>query len=352
MEDKFIKIIDEIFELMENEECKSYVYRDDVLYIIDKERGIDFKAKLGNNNFYFKNNNTGEIFIFTQKYLNDNVIIQNVLKDNGVSRCFYSYLKNDSFVKLITLMKKDNNEDLIYENTDLTGKDRHALIRYANENMTLNNAKIVKSEDFITEDGFSIEENDDDELDYDEKEENIDDIFKDVYFMPEGEEYDYEEYSEEYEEKYDDESNEFDIVKDENKSILEHFENLSVADFHDIISEGIDNFENGDNEDQKDDVEMILEYYEPINIRINGEMIEDKEKILIASDLDVITEEINLQSDFLSEGAYNLKMLIKELQKNMNEIKNGIFEEENGHNVARDNGYNFFEGFDGSNLEK
>ena len=66
MEEELLGLIEKVLELMENDECKSYVYTKNRLHIIDKEENIDFEAKLSNNNYYFKDNINNNMYIFVK----------------------------------------------------------------------------------------------------------------------------------------------------------------------------------------------------------------------------------------------------------------------------------------------
>ena len=56
MEEIIMNEIDVIIQMLEESEYDAYTFSDNKLHIIDKEKEIDFQAKLANNNYYFKDN--------------------------------------------------------------------------------------------------------------------------------------------------------------------------------------------------------------------------------------------------------------------------------------------------------
>ena len=83
MGEEFAKKVDKIVELLESGEDSLYTYDEDkkIFKMFDKKRDINLTAKLEKNNFYFKDDISGKVYIFVKKYLNKNTTIQQILMD-------------------------------------------------------------------------------------------------------------------------------------------------------------------------------------------------------------------------------------------------------------------------------
>lgn len=343
MEEELLGLIEKVLELMENDECKSYVYTKNRLHIIDKEENIDFEAKLSNNNYYFKDNINNNMYIFVKKYLNNNTTVQKILMDNGEEQFYYSFLERDTYLKMARLIRKQGNEYLICDNSDLMNKTDKQLLQYADQNLSAQ-GNIGEGEPetpnrdetrkFIMElqhaqEYFDMHNSDEDYSDIDdiddyESYENEDgdsyELDEDEFSALFDEEFD-EDFNEEYDEEYD-ENDEFldgDLIQDEPNAISAAFENKTIAEYKNEIDEQVKQSASKSQTDQKEDLNILIDYYRPYKLMINGRPVEGRAKILMAGECDVIVEEKYFESVMMNEGASNLKMTIDAVQKFLEE---------------------------------
>lgn len=133
MDNEFLDKIDEIIDMLEDNEYKSYLFKDNKFHIIDKEKDIDFTVKLGINNYYYKDNSLGLTYIFSKKYLNEDTTIQQILVEDKSEKCYYAFLERNNLVEFIRIVRKDEKGSFICDNNNLMKKNFKEIIDYANE---------------------------------------------------------------------------------------------------------------------------------------------------------------------------------------------------------------------------
>lgn len=320
MEDELLVLIEKVLELMENDECKSYVYSKNKFHIIDAAEDIDFEAKLGNNNYYFKDNINKKFYIFAKKYLDNNTTVQKILMDNGEDQFYYSFIERDTYIKLARLIRKHKDEYIICDNSSLMNKTDKQLLQYADQNLSSqgNNAEneLVTSDRDETR-KFIIElQHAQEYFDSHKDSEEDPDIEEDEFYN----DYD-DEYVDEFEDEFldDDEFLDGDLIPDEPNAISAAFENKTILEYQQEIDEQVKQSIKKQKTGQKEDLNILVDYYKPYRIRINGKNIEGRAKILMAGECDVIVEEKYFESVMMNEGASNLKMTIDAIQKFLEE---------------------------------
>lgn len=328
MEEELLKLIENVLELMENDECKSYTFNNNKLHIIDRDENIDFQAKLGNNSYYFRDNINNNTYIFVKKYLDNNTTVQKILMDNGEEQFYYSFIERDTFIKMARLIRKQGKEYIICDNTDLMNKSDQQLIQYADKNMSTQSSNEENIPDmpdreetrnFIKElqqarEYLDFHKDDEEYPDID----NIED-FEEYYdeYEDDYEEEHEQEYGEDYDEEFD-ENDEFidgDLVADEPNAISAAFENKTISEYKNEIDEQVKQSVAKKQTGQKEDLNILMDFYRPYKLVINGKQIEGRAKILMAGECEVIVEEKYFESVMMNEGASNLKMTIDAIQK-------------------------------------
>ena len=132
MGEEFVTKIDEIVELLESEEDSLYTYDEDkkIFKIFDKKRNINLIAKLEKNNFYFKDNISGKVYILVKKYLNKNTTIQQILIDDASDRYYCMFAEKNNDIELIRVVEKMQDDVMSCTNTDLLNKNGDEIIEY------------------------------------------------------------------------------------------------------------------------------------------------------------------------------------------------------------------------------
>lgn len=356
MDNEFLDKIDEIIDMLEDNEYKSYLFKDNKFHIIDKEKDIDFTVKLGINNYYYKDNSLGLTYIFSKKYLNEDTTIQQILVEDKSEKCYYAFLERNNLVELIRIVRKDEKGSFVCDNNNLMKKDFKEIIDYANEvfefednygcekefnilasnmedstnNIEFENDKISKSERKATDkyyvgnssvdnldkhNEYDSDEYDDDEYDNNEYDDNEyddeyddDEYDDDEYNVDEHDsnEYDDGEYDDEYEDGF---GYEYKQIEENNHSFLsDQFNKNTIADYETYILQ----------EESKENTNAITEYEEALlenlslyKLVINGNEIDGKAKIKIISDCEVVIEEKYDESILMNEGVQNLKSVLE-----------------------------------------
>ena len=340
MNNVLLEIIEEIIELFEDEKVKTYAYGNGKFHIIDKKNNIDFQAKLGNNNYYFKDNISGISFIKVKKYINSNTTIQQILIEENNENCYYSYLERDGYVSLVKAVRVEGEDSLVCNNFNVLNHTWEEIAEYADECFeNIDNLNSINAVEFEQYEDYekAIAEMEDNEIynafgyEY-ETEDEYDD--EDEY------EYDYEdEYEDEYDDEYDDEY-EYDnpddyydindeytyelkqIEDNERYGLSDVFEQNSIKDYETYIIRKEECEENGERYNQGEDhlpiseySEAIDEYYSDYSLRINGNEIDGEAKVRIIADCEAAIDEKAFESNMFDYAAINLKSVIEAVQK-------------------------------------
>lgn len=296
MGEEFVTKIDEIVELLESEEDSLYTYDEDkkIFKIFDKKRNINLIAKLEENNFYFKDNISGKVYILVKKYLNKNTTIQQILIDDASDRYYCMFAEKNNDIELIRVVEKMQDNVMSCTNTDLLNKNGDEIIEYMNETFCNKPYRRVEIEDdgcvvyLEYKIGNSDEYDNEQELDeYDEEQES------DEYA---GQEYD----------EYDDEQ-EYDetIESEEYNQYEENEEN------YENIEDEIDSEENNKLKDE----EILEQYFAPYKVRYNNEEIKGNEKQEIVLETETILDDCYYDSLTMSNVTKVLTEALRDKQR-------------------------------------
>lgn len=262
MEDNFIEVLDEIIDIIENNEHNSYYHnsKTNKFHIIDKNkyRTIDLEAKLGINSFYLKDNVLDFKYIYSKRYLDDTINMQQIYLDDGYDKKYYCFLENDTYVNLVACSCMKNNSDIICKNNLVFGKNSIEILNYAKKSF----------EQFLEE---------------------------------EKEKYDNSQ-REECEEEYDDEFDE--DYYDEEDSDYENTENLSPED-----------------EMEEDETSIILQIYKDYELKIDGVVNNNEIKSWLITELETDIEHAFYNSILIKSGIENLKMVVDAARKKLKDEK-------------------------------
>ncbi len=340
MEMVFMDEIEAIIEKLEYGSFESFAYKDNLFHIIDKEEQLDFQIKLGKNNYYFKDNINKSVYMFVKKYLDERTTLQKIFFDNGQEQFYYSYLEKDGFIKMARMIRKNNDEHIICDNTQLMGKSEDELIKYAYENWVTDedlnvdsNEKTDKSmQDVDIFDGkYAKDSSEEGEFKYinetDEEELNGNNLYEESSYydeyLDEDDMYEDETYGgypddEGIYEESDEDGMQEDYSEDE---IVENFEEITIPEFVDLVYEQAENYMLNDYERKEDDMRIVSKLYEPFVVVINGEEQYEINKILMAQECELIVESKFLSSIILSDVANEFKMVLDAINKNMDKGK-------------------------------
>ena len=273
MEDRMIDTIEKIIDLIENNNCKAYMYDKNRFHVIDKENNIDFEAKLAFNNYYYKDNINKLTYIKTKKYLGNDFTVQQILieDENNNEKCYYSYLECDSQTSLICVIRNDEKSSLICSNNEIVNHSWKDILEYAKETFE----PIDNSADIADEDDVYFDDEDDEDINDDYEEDEMDEIDDDI--------------------------------KD---------------DFEDGIKEILNNQE-GDKEDNNQESSQpnseyensIQEFYKRFKLLVNQNEVDGKAKVNAIVDLEVAVMKKYADSILLDEAVGNLKAVLDSIIK-------------------------------------
>ena len=273
MEDRMIDTIEKIIDLIENNNCKAYMYDKNRFHVIDKENNIDFEAKLAFNNYYYKDNINKLTYIKTKKYLGNDFTVQQILieDENNNEKCYYSYLECDSQTSLICVIRNDEKSSLICSNNEIVNHSWKDILEYAKETFE----PIDNSADIADEDDVYFDDEDDEDINDDYEEDEMDEIDDDI--------------------------------KD---------------DFEDGIKEILNNQE-GDKEDNNQESSQpnseyensIQEFYKRFKLLVNKNEVDGKAKVNAIVDLEVAVMKKYADSILLDEAVGNLKAVLDSIIK-------------------------------------
>ncbi len=349
MEQGFKVLIEKILDMLENDECESYYFANNRFHIVDDELELNLEIEVKDNQFCIRDNVSNAVYYFQKKYLDNETTNRKIIMKMDDEKIYYEFLERDCYIKFVRIIRKDDGNYMICENTELADKDDKTVLKIANEffqqfidandeehrdkesielkhaeqyfNKFLNNYKERHYNDYA--DDIS-EEYDDKYAEYDEKNES-EDYQEDEYYDEEemlSEEYgdDEEPFTEEdefiYESEFDDDDDDFDRELD-----FYDFEQQSIIDYRKTIEEKVQESQNSTYPEEEKDLQILLRNYEPIKVVINGEKIHGKEKILIAEDAEVITEDKYCASIQLVEEVNDFMLVLREIQKFMEDTQ-------------------------------
>lgn len=305
MNKALLDIIDEIIDSLENESFESFVYDNDKFYIVDKYNNIDFQAKLGNNNYYFRDNISGMSFMKVKKYINDNTSIQQILIQNEKEKCYYSYLERNGYIRLVRALRIEGNDSLVCNNFNVLNQSWKEIAKYADECF-----EDISNMDDIQATYIGVDVESDEELS------EIED--------------------DEYDEEYDDEDDydyELDQIDENEKyGLSDVFEQNSIQAYQTYIlakeeyeSKGEKYNQNKDRLPIGDYSEEIEDYYSSYQLWINKKEITGQAKCRIIADCEAAADENAFDSSMFDQAVINLKSVIEALQKqNIFDKNNGI----------------------------
>jgi hypothetical protein len=273
MEDGIVETIEKIIDLIENNNCKAYMYDKNRFHVIDKENNIDFEAKLAFNNYYYKDNINKLTYIKTKKYLGNDFTVQQILieDENNNEKCYYSYLECDSQTSLICVIRNDEKNSLICSNNEIVNHSWKDILEYAKETFE----PIDNSADIADEDDVYFDVEDDEDINDDYEEDEMDEIDDDI--------------------------------KD---------------DFEEGIKEILNNQE-GDKEDNNQESSQsnseyensIQEFYKRFKLLVNKNEVDGKAKVDAIVDLEVAVMKRYADSILLDEAVGNLKAVLDSIIK-------------------------------------
>lgn len=288
MGEEFAKKVDKIVELLESGEDSLYTYDEDkkIFKMFDKKRDINLTAKLEKNNFYFKDDISGKVYIFVKKYLNKNTTIQQILMDNGSDRCYCMFVEKNNDLELIKMVEKVQDEIMTCTNTNIINKSKEEIIQYMSE--TINNNIYIY-----------IEHEEIDEHEYDEYNQETDEHNKENN-----------EYNQEYDE-YDEYNQETDELDNEQEDDEWGFD-----------QEYDDEYDNDDIELQSEEEynklrneKLIEEFFASYKVKYDNEEIEGKEKQEIVLETETVLDEYYYDSLTMNNVAEVLTETLKNMQK-------------------------------------
>lgn len=328
-----LDIIDEIMDKLEENNFDAYTYTKRKFHIVDKNENIDFQAKLGNNNYYFKDNIRGLSVIKTKKYLNDNTTIQQLFIEEDKEKCFYSYLERNGYVNLVRAIRIDGNDSLVCNNFNVLNHTWDEIKEYADSCFEdTSDMEDVQSVEFAPDDEFltKIAEQEDDSIrkefysDADENEE-----YSEYYEEDDEYEHDYE-YEDDEE---DDEYESAQIEENEKYGLSDLFEKNTIHDYETYITRKQECEENGEKYNQNEDnlpiggfSEAIEDYYSDYKLIINGREINGQAKCRIIGDCEAAADERAFDSIEFDQAAINLMAVLTAAQKESNTKKNDDYE--------------------------
>lgn len=317
MEKEIMNLIDKVIEMLEDDEFQSYFYTNNRFHIVNEDEDIDLEAKIYNNNFYFKDNVNKLLYMYTKKYLDKDTSIQKILINNDAGQFFYSYLERYCFTKLLGLIRKEGKDFIKYVNKDLIKSSDKELIKFADENLSEYSRYGSKTDDKMDIKDYAkhyFESHSNKEDDYPELEElSNEDLLEDEEFIDEFDEFDeFDDFDENdkivFEEDIDDE---------EMVTASSTFEGKTISEYKEAIDEQAKTYKMVKYTNQKEDKKLLLDYYKNVEIIVNNKIIQGTEKIIMAGDSDVIVEEKYLDAVLVCEYASNLKMVLDEKEKFM-----------------------------------
>lgn len=334
MNNVLLDIIDEIMDKLEENNYEAYTYTKKKFHIVDKNENIDFQAKLGNNNYYFKDNISGLSVIKTKKYIDDNTTIQQLLIEEDNEKCFYSYLERNGYVNLVRAIRVEGNDSLVCNNFNVLNHPWEEIKEYADSCFEdTNDMEDVQPVEFTPDDEFltKIAEQEDDSIkkefyfDADENEE-------DNEYYEEDNEYE-DVFEDDDEEEYDDEYESEQLEENEKYGLSDLFENNTIHDYETYITRKQECEENGEKYNQKEDnlpignfSEAIEDYYSDYQLIINGREIDGQAKCRIIGDCEAAVDEKAFDSVDFDQAAINLMAVLTATQKESNTKKNDDYE--------------------------
>lgn len=310
MENALVDIIDEIIDMLEDDKYESYMYEDNKFHIIDKYNNIDFQAKLGNNNYYFKDNISGLSFIKTKKYLNDNTTIQQLFIEENDEKCFYSFLERNGYVSLVRAIRIEGNDSLVCNNFNVLNHTWEEIKKYADGCFEdISDMEDVKSIEFTPDDDFLTEI----------AEEEDEFSRKELYF--------------DADENEDDQYESEQLEENEMYGLSDLFEKNTINDYETYITRKQECEENDEKYNQKEDrlpiggfSEAIEDYYANYQLVINGREIDGQAKCRIIGDCEAAVDEKSYDSGSFDQAAINLRVVLNSIQKETNSNVNDDYE--------------------------
>lgn len=135
MEKKFMKLIEQIMEIITNNEYKPLLLDGEKFHYIDKDRMIDFQATLGNHNYYLKDNISNNTYIATRKKMGEGTYIHQIILDNNTNKYYSALFSRNDLSGLIKSISLDKNGSLICTNSDIIKRlrDEDAFMEYVDE---------------------------------------------------------------------------------------------------------------------------------------------------------------------------------------------------------------------------
>ena len=358
MELDFIEIIGKIINMLENNEYESFTYQNGKFHFVDKAKKIDIDAKLSNNNFYFKDNINKLNYIFAKRYLDDYTTLQNILVEKNDEKFYYSYIEKYSYIRLARLIRKNQNNEYLYtENQDIVNKSDEELLKFANENFDSVGVEEKTLQDGTTTidiHGFNAFDEDNElgeKIDHKDKLENKDehkDEHEDTFdnkhngyyveefedeFEDEDKYEDEDELSDDYEEAdldemideieselEDEDEDEYvneDVYDDDSTTMAAEFEERAIDQYIDFVFDEADNYNEMEYPHKEEDLKTLSNYYKNIKCIVNGNKLENLEKIVMAQENESVVESKFYASVTMNEMATNLKLVLDAVTKRL-----------------------------------
>lgn len=317
MGEVLIDIIDDVIISLEDGNYDAYAYDNQKFHMIDKENNIDFQARLGFNNYYFKNNISGITFMKVKKYIDDNTTIQQILIEEYDEKCYFSFLERDGNIKLVSAIRAEGDSSLVCKNMNVINQDWDAIKEYANDvfdiytNLDEIEAREVAEED-IGED------------DQEENEENVQKMYNDVFYDDQDDEPE-EDYNAEYPEDEDglEESNEspekryryeFNQIEESRRyGLSDQFEKNTIDAYEEYVSSKAQNRD--DDEIPQEDLEFVEEVYRNYEVLVNKRKVDGTAKYRIVSDCEVAIDMKSFDCVMYDNAVVRLKGVIEAVQK-------------------------------------
>ena len=313
MEDKLMGIIDKIIELLEDDNYKAYKFFCNKLLFIDKEHKINFQAKLANNNYFFKDNINNILYIKVKKYIDNNTAIQQILKDDGKEKSYYSFIERNNYTSLARVVKLRDKDILVYTNTEVMNKSFNDILKYADSVFEIGKYKPGKAEMGEFETYFeklvdkTPKENEDTfkniedaiKKHIEEKNEYLDSLKENNLDSTENEDEYEDDYEEEYEEEYEDEA----------EDDVHYYDTESDYDSFDV------NNNNLDQPEENGYIKGISDFYDKFTLYIGNLEIQDDEKIKMIADCEAEIDDVFFDSKMLDNEVIDLKAVIEAKMK-------------------------------------
>ena len=307
MGEVLIDIIDDVIISLEDGNYDAYAYNKQKFHIIDKENNIDFQARLGFNNYYFKDNISGITFMKVKKYIDEETTIQQILIEEYDEKCYFSYLEKDGNIKLVSAIRTEGKSSLVCKNMNVINQNWDGIKEYAKEVFDV----FTNLDDIEAREIGRGEDTSEDDLK--ENEENAPKMLNDVFYEEEPEESsdELEESSENPESRFHYEFNQ--IEENQRYGLSDQFEKNTIEAYEEYVSKK----EEKQDEDDilQEDLEYVEEIYKNYEVIVNKKEVDGIAKYRIIGDCEAAVDMKSFDCIMFDTAVTRLKAVIEAVQK-------------------------------------